>query len=161
MVVVKVPEDLATLLEGRPDTGAAEQAFPFLTVDDAGYPHVALLSRAELDVRADRAAILAVVASVRTRVNLRRDGRAGLIVIGGTVAHYAKMRVWSLHEDEGVLGSVLEVVGHKRDTFGIPLTPIGFRTTEQVATADDWQRSARLLNDLASKVARAGEAPGS
>jgi hypothetical protein len=31
-----VPADLARLLVGRPDVGVAEQAFPFLTVDEAG-----------------------------------------------------------------------------------------------------------------------------
>lgn len=146
---MRVPDDLAVLLEGRPDVGAAEQAFPFLTVDDAGYPHVALLSRAEMDVRADRGAVLAVVASTRTAANLRRDGRAGLIAVAGTVAHYAKLRATSVREDDGVLACVLEVVEHKRDSIGIPLTPIGFHTTEEVARTDDWARSVRILAQLA------------
>lgn len=154
---MRVPDDLAVLLEGRPDVGAAEQAFPFLTVDDAGYPHVALLSRAEMDVRADRGAVLAVVASTRSTANLRRDGRAGLIAVAGTVAHYAKLRVTTLREDDGVLGCVLELVEHKRDTLGIPLTPIGFHTSEDIARADDWTRSARILAGLADAESRPDE----
>ena len=38
------------MLEGAPVVGAREQAFPFITVDAGGFPHPALLSRAELEV---------------------------------------------------------------------------------------------------------------
>ncbi|HWG02334.1 MAG TPA: hypothetical protein VG164_10890 [Trebonia sp.] len=124
-----VPAGLARLLAGRPDVGAAEQAFPLLTVDDAGFPHVALLSKAEIDVTPDGSAVLAVIASRRTRANLGRDGRAGLIAIGGTVAHYAKLSVVRAIDTPAALGCVLRVAEHKADSLGIPLSPIGFVTT--------------------------------
>jgi hypothetical protein len=35
---------------GRLAVGAHDQAFPFITVDDQGLPHVALLSRSEIEL---------------------------------------------------------------------------------------------------------------
>ena len=45
-----VPPELVAMLEGAPVVGAREQAFPFITVDAGGFPHPALLSRAEMEV---------------------------------------------------------------------------------------------------------------
>ncbi len=149
-----VPRELASLLAGRPDAGAAEQAFPFLTVDEAGFPHVALLSRAELDVTADGGDVLAVIASRRTRANLTRNGRAGLIAIAGTTAHYAKLRVLHAIDTPAAIGCVLQVTEHKADSLGIPLSPISFVTTPKIARAEDWDASRRLLSKLASQRIR-------
>jgi hypothetical protein len=149
VTALRVPAELAGLLTGAPAVGQHEQAFPFLTVDEAGFPHVALLSRSELEVTPDRRAVLAAIYSSRTRANLVRDGRAGLIAIGGTVAHYAKLRVVRTVEGDGLLGAVLELTELKDDSYGIPLEPIGFVTTEQVAAVDRWEVSARLLRELA------------
>jgi len=149
VVVVTVPEELAELLEGTPDVDAHEQAFPFLTVDEHGFPHVALLSRSELDVGPGRAEVLVAVGSPRTRANLRRDGRAGLVAVAGTVAHYAKLRVVRSIEVQGLLGCALAVVEHKGDSLGVPLEPIGFRTSAEIARLERWEVSARVLRALA------------
>ena len=145
---VNVPEELAALLAGWPEPGRAEQAFPFLTVDDAQYPHVALLSRAELDVSADRSTVLAVIASTRTRAHLERDGRATLIAVGGTTAHYAKLRVTRTIAAGGALGCRLAVAGYKADSLGIPLSPAGFTATVGVGRLERWPDSRRLLASL-------------
>jgi hypothetical protein len=144
-----IPGQLAELLTGRPSVGEQEQAFPFLTVDDNGFPHMALLSRSELDVNPDRSLVLVALYSERTRANLARDGRAGLIAIGGPVAHYAKLEVVRTIEAEGLTGCALELVELKDDSYGIPLQPIGFTTTEQVAAMDRWEATARVLDQLA------------
>lgn len=145
-----VPEDLASLLAGPPDVNAHEQAFPFLTVDDQGFPHVALLSRAELDVPDDRSKIFAVVASARTRENLERDGHAGLIAIRGTVAHYAKMTVDHHRVEQDLFGCVLTLADYKADSIGVPMEGVSFRTTAEIAAAEMWQRSSDVLSSLAA-----------
>jgi len=145
---VNVPEELAALLAGWPEPGRAEQAFPFLTVDEARFPHVALLSRAELDVSAGRSAVLAVVASTRTRANLERDGQATLIAVGGTAAHYAKLRVTRVIAAAGALGCRLAIVEHKADSLGIPLSPAGFTATAEIGRVERWPDSRRLLARL-------------
>src|SRR5258708_5426608 len=133
-----VPGELARLLTGRPDIGAAEQAFPFLTVDEAGFPHAALLSRAEVDVTPDGSAALAVIASRRTRANITRDGHAGLIAVAGTTAHYVKLSVLRAIETPAAIGCVMRVTEHKADSLGIPLSPIRFVTTPEIAHLEDW-----------------------
>jgi hypothetical protein len=151
VVRLTVPGELARILRGRPEIGADEQAFPFLTVDEAGFPHVALLSRAEVDVSPDGGEILAVVASSRTRANLTRDGHAGLIVIAGTTAHYAKLRVRRSVTTPAATGYVLQLTEHKADTLGIPLSPVCFVPTDQIARLEDWAASERLLRRLAGR----------
>lgn len=150
MVRLTVPAELAVLLAGRPQAGESEQAFPFLTVDEAGFPHVALLSRAEVDVMPDGSCVLAVLASRRTRANLTRSGRAGLIAISGTTAHYAKLRVLSVIETPAATGCVLQVIEYKADTLGIALSPINFLTSHELAGREDWEASGQLLGRLAS-----------
>jgi hypothetical protein len=147
---MKVPAVLARLLGGRPVVGATEQAFPFLTVDEAGFPHVALLSRAELGVSPGDGEVLAVVASTRTRSNIERGGVAGLIAVEGTTAHYAKLRVVRTIEAGPVLGCALTVAEHKADSLGIALSPVSFTTTARIAQAEDWAASERLLRALAA-----------
>jgi len=156
---MKIPEDLASILQGGAVLDSEEQAFVFLTVDAAGFPHPALLSRAELGVSNDR--VLAVVASVRTQNNLRRDGRAGLVAVEGTVAHYAKLRVVSSVEDAGVLGGCFELIEHKRDSLAIPLAPITFRATQDIARLERWELSARVLDALGEASAGRDESTSS
>lgn len=144
-----VPEVVAVLLDGRPTIGVEEQAFPFLTVDDAGFPHVALLSRAELGPSADRGELFAVLRSSRTRRNLRRDGRCGLIAFEGMTAHYLKLEVRDLADEDGFLGLVLEVVHHKADSLGIGLHPVTFTPTDTVAAVEHWDRTRAVLERLA------------
>lgn len=141
--------DLLDLLRGPAEVGREEQAFVFLTVDEGGYPNPALLSRAELDVGAD-GSVLAVVASTRTRANLAREGRATLIAVHGTVAHYAKLRMLGSVDEAGIVGASFEMVEHKRDSIGIELAPISFRPTAGVAELEHWETSARVLRALAS-----------
>jgi hypothetical protein len=150
---VTVPAAVAELLRGFPDVGSDEQAFPFLTVDDRGYPHVALLSRSEMDVSPVGDEVLAVIASPRTCANLRRDGRAGLIAVGGESAHYLKLHVVRTDEVDGLMGWALEVDEHKEDTLGIPLVPMGFPATAEVAQMEHWEASAEVLRQLTRGVA--------
>jgi hypothetical protein len=148
VVTVIVPDDLGRLLTGFPDIDEDEQAFPFLTVDENGFPHGALLSRSEVDVSSDNSAVLIAVGSVRTRANLERDGRAAVIAVDGTIAHYAKLRVVRSLVHDGILGCALEIFEHKRDTLGVPLSPIMFRTTAEIATLERWTVTARVLRRL-------------
>lgn len=141
-----LPDDLHRLLIGHPGIEADEQAFPFLTVDENGFPHPALLSRAELEP--GPGGLLAVIASRRTRSNLERDGRATLIAVHETTAHYVKLRLIRSIADDELVGCEFDVTQHKRDTLGIPLTPIGFRTTAEIAELEHWDRTAALLRQL-------------
>lgn len=143
-----MPGEVAELLRGFPDVDMQEQAFAFLTVDTGGYPHSALLSRTELEPSADEAVLFAVVASPQTRANLRRTGTAGLIAIDGTTCHHVKLRMAGSLADRGILGCVFTVVDHKRDDFGIPLQPLRFHTSADLAEREDWQKTLAMFVSL-------------
>jgi hypothetical protein len=152
MAKLSVPQPVLDLLIGSPVLGSSEQAFPVVTVDDRGFPHVALLSRSELDVPPSASAVLAVVGSQRTRANLVRDGRATLIAVGATSAYYLKLQLVGSLEDEGVMGCVLSPVEFKEDSLGIPLIAMGFEATADIARMERWEVSARILRRLADEL---------
>ncbi|WP_028922519.1 pyridoxamine 5'-phosphate oxidase family protein [Pseudonocardia acaciae] len=156
MTGLPLPDEVADLLRGFPgvdaDADADEQAFPFVTVDEHGYPHSALLSRSELEPSG--AVLLAVVAGARTRANLRRDGRAALLAVHGTVCHHVKLRLLRSLDRDDLLGCVFEAVSHKPDSLGIPLRPLGFRTEPEIAERERWPRTAAILAELGGAAGR-------
>ncbi|MGB8408122.1 MAG: hypothetical protein WCE30_29060 [Mycobacterium sp.] len=143
-----MPDEVAALLRGFPDVNTQEQAFAFLTVDTGGYPHSALLSRSELEPGADGQTLFAVVASRRTRANLRRTGTAGLIAVDGTSCHHLKLRMVASLAERGILGCVFSAIEHKRDDVGILLQPLSFRTSVGLSAREDWPRSAAMFGRL-------------
>jgi hypothetical protein len=85
-----VPPEIVAALGGRPEVGSWEPMFPLLTVGESGFPHVCMLSRAELE--ADDYHVYAALASPTTVSNLSRRPAATLMVIGDDSAHYANLR---------------------------------------------------------------------
>ncbi|MFI1912247.1 hypothetical protein [Nocardia sp. NPDC020380] len=156
MTITQLPADLAGLLRGFPVAGELEQAFPFLTVDEHGFPHSALLSRSELEPSADGTRLLAVISSSRTGANLRRSGHAGLIAVAGTVCHHVKLGVTASVEDGRWLGCAFEVTAHTRDDIGITMEPLTFRTSAALAEQESWDRTAALLAALERRLEQPG-----
>ncbi|MGW8379352.1 hypothetical protein [Streptomyces sp. ODS28] len=147
---VPLGEDVRALLDGFPDVGDDEQGFPFFTVDDQGYPHAALLSRAELQPGPGTGTLFAVLAGTRTRANLARDGRAALLAVHGAYCHRVKLRLVESRDHGDLLGCVFAVTERAPDSVGITLQPLGFRTTGELAHAEQWKRSAAILAELAA-----------
>lgn len=145
-----LPEPVVALLSARVVIGEAAQAFPFLTVDGEGLPHVALLSAVELAAGDDGSSVHAAMASPTTRMNLHRSGAATLVAVEGSTAHSVKLRLRRSLDAEGLLGAVLDVVSHKADSVGVALSPISYVATEELATLERWDRTARVLALLAS-----------
>jgi hypothetical protein len=146
-----VPEPVAALVTGRPGVNETEQAFPLLTTDPAGFPHVALVSRSEVEVSADRRRLVAAVASKRTSHNILRTGRTTLVAVGGTTAHYVKLEMVAHHEASGLLGCELAVVDAVADSLGIELSPILFRTSADLARSEHWDRTKELLSTMLTR----------
>jgi AhpD family alkylhydroperoxidase len=145
-----LPAALAALLAGRPAPDSTEQAFPLLTVDAAGFPHVALLSRAEIEVSPAGDGLLAAIASERTRANLLRDRRCTVIAVGGQTAHYAKFTVCATLSAPPLLGCELRLADYKADSLGIDLSPVEYAATSGLAQLEHWDRSQALLGRLAA-----------
>jgi hypothetical protein len=143
-----VPAELVAMLEGAPVVGAREQAFPFVTVDADGFPHPALLSRAEMEVGPGAADLRAALRSRRTRANLEHSERAALIAVEGRTAHYVKLRLARSMAVHGLLACVFEVVEHKPDSLGIPLTAVTYEVTAEITRAERWDLTHAALAAL-------------
>jgi predicted pyridoxine 5'-phosphate oxidase superfamily flavin-nucleotide-binding protein len=149
---MSVPAELALLLETWPRPDQDEQAFPFVTVDEDGYPHVMLLCTAELLATNDRAAILVAVASANARANLARNGVATLIAADGAAAHYAKLRVRDSEEHGHFTVYTCQLANYKRDSLGIPLRPMDFHATQQVAENERWAATRAALTERVKEI---------
>jgi hypothetical protein len=142
---MSVPAELALLLEPWPRPEQDEQAFPFVTIDEDGFPHVMLLCTAELLATNDRGAILVAVASANARANLARSGVATLIAADGAAAHYAKLRVADTEEFDHFTVYTCLLAHYKRDSLGIPLRPMDFHATKEVAESERWATTRAAL----------------
>lgn len=140
-----MPAELALLLETWPRPDRDEQAFPFVTVDENGFPHVMLLCTAELLATPDRTALLVALASRTARANLARNRMATLIAADGIAAHYTKLRVLDTEEHDGFAVFTCHVVEYKRDSLGIPLRPMDFHATREVAESERWAGTRAAL----------------
>lgn len=146
-----IPVRLRSALAGRPTAGEWDVMFPWLTVDDAGFPHVCLLSRAELD--AGQNLVHAILASPTSIANLRRSGQATLVAIDEHAATYAKLAVARTLTDDSWLGVSCTLASVKHDALPIPLQPPRYLATDRIAASEDWARAARLLTRLANPLA--------
>jgi hypothetical protein len=142
---ISVPSELALLLETWPRPDRDEQAFPFVTIDEEGFPHVMLLCTAELLATPDRDALLVAVASRNARANLARNGMATLIAADGIAAHYTKLRVHDTEEHDRFTLYSCHVAQYKRDSLGIPLRPMDFHATKEIAESERWAATRAAL----------------
>jgi hypothetical protein len=151
-----VPPEVLAALAGSPEVGAWEPMFPLLTVDESGFPHVCLLSRAELV--SDLHHFYAVLASPTTVTNLSRRPAATLMVIVDDCAYYLKLGV--IHASgSGLMAVVFEVTSSVSDSLAIPLMPPRYLVTSSLPVAESWAKSAELLSRLIGQTA-SGEAHG-
>jgi hypothetical protein len=100
-----LPEPLAPMFDGSGMDEHLNKVFLLITIDERGYPYVAMLSLLELTC-ADRANIrLAPWNNSTTTANLRRDGKVTLIVIDTEIAYYIQGTATELaHELPGFPG---------------------------------------------------------
>lgn len=154
-----VPEDLVALIRPAADEQEFDQAFPLVTVDAAGFPHVALLAAAQLDVDDAARWILASVAGPNTRRNLDRERRATLLAVDGIALHVAKLTVVSSVEAPDRAGYALRLEAHKRDSAGTALHPMLFARSAELVAAERWDTDAVVLDRLRNMLRENPEAP--
>src|SRR5438132_6053579 len=103
-----LPAALVRLLDGRDLEAKIGETFLLLTVDAAGFPHVALLSAGEVVAVAAGELRLALWPGTNSGKNLARDGRATLAVFWEGAAYYVKFRgkpLGALPAAEGALAA--------------------------------------------------------
>lgn len=158
-----LPAEVRDLLSGEPGDDVWEPVAHLLTTGNDGFPRVCLLSRAELAARQD--GIGCVVRATHTIANLRRDGKALLVVTGERAAHYVRLRVRTiLGADRGPAGGndgdggnggdrervavAFDVAGAETDTLGIPLRPMMFHSSSRVRHLEHWDDNRAFLERL-------------
>lgn len=153
----RLPAAVVALITAESGAEAAfDQAIPLLTVDAAGYPHVALLSRAQLRANPGGTGLLASVTGTRTRANLLGNRRATVMLVGDQTAYYLKLDVVATVEQAGRLGAVLRLRHCLADSAGVDLAPMAFRQSAELAAREGWDNDARVL-DLLERTAQTGE----
>jgi hypothetical protein len=151
---VVLPPEVGQLLAGQPGEDTWEPVAQLLTTDADGYPRVCLLSRAELatgEVPAGSEAVGCVMRATHTLANLRRDGRALLIVTGADAAHYVRLRArefLAAEDGSGRAAIAFEVTGAHADSLGIPLRPMTFRASARVRQLEQWDTNREFLARL-------------
>lgn len=143
----EIPTSIIGAITGYPEVGVPDLIVPLLTVDEMGYPHVCLLSRAEL--HADTNHIYAVVASPVSKSNVVRDRRATLVLFTSRSAYYSKLDADLIEEDGHMLGIVFSLHSMKVDgdeSFHME-TP-RYLPTDEIALMEHWERSRTFLRRL-------------
>jgi hypothetical protein len=92
----ELPPDLMARLSGRDLASVASKVIQVVTVDDAGWPHPALLSYFEVVAKDPTRVRLATYATSTTSGNARRSGKLTLVVIDERVAYYVKTHAMEL-----------------------------------------------------------------
>lgn len=147
--VTGLPRPVARALAGTPEIGAEEAAFLVLTIHEDGAPHVTLLSRAELASVEDE--LMLTLAGRSTPDNMDRTGTAALFAVVDDTAYTCQLRVLDRLVEAGLVGYRLAVTGHRADSLGIPLSPIGYVTPPELPSVERWTTSARLLDRLVER----------
>ena len=146
-MVEHIPKSIVDALIGYPEVGVSDAMIPLLTVDEAGYPHICLLSRAELDAGTNH--IYAVVASRVSKSNILRDRRATLIVFTVGAAYYAKLDAALIKEEGHLLGIVFTLHSIKKDgDDSFHMEAPRYLPTNEIALMEHWARSRSFLREL-------------
>lgn len=150
-------DEVVDLLAGDAADDGWESVFHLLTADPDSYPRVCLLSRAEL--AADGDTVRCVLRARRTIANVRRDGNAVLVVVGGHSAHYVRLRARFLVEESGNGGGIAVAFTagtDEEDTLGIPLRPMMFWASSDLRQRERSDDNRVLLGRLASAESDGG-----
>jgi hypothetical protein len=149
---MKVPDALAALIRPAEPDRPMDQAFPLLTVDGAGYPHVALLASAQLGVDDSAAVLIVSVWGTNTRANLTRDGHATLLAVDGIALHIAKLDVVAIVETDDRAGFALGVTSYRLDSARTALHPMLFARSDALVAAERWDKDTEVLARLRQEL---------
>jgi hypothetical protein len=148
---VKIPDMArASLSPAASESASLQPAFPLLTVDDDGFPHVCLLASEQVAVVGDDLVAVSVAGSTTVR-NLHDRGVATIVAVAGQFAHYLTCHVAQMCVIEGRHGFLLAVQAHKADTAGVDLSPIAFRFSPDLAIEERWHRDRAVLAALSGE----------
>lgn len=146
-----LPDAVAAVLGTPVRVGEPTQAFPFLTVDDDGAPHCAVVSSTEVRLGPDgRDAddLYVALGGRRSRSYLEARPRATLLVVEGTTLHTCKLALTVGLDSGGVFAAAFRLVDHSTDSLGIELVPLGFTPPPDISSLERWDVTAAALDAI-------------
>jgi hypothetical protein len=88
----QLPQPVQTLLDGTDLVGRVGLTFLLVTTDEAGWPHVAMLSVGELLATTPSTVRTALWLSSSSSKNLEREGRALVAFVSNNAGYYVRVR---------------------------------------------------------------------
>jgi hypothetical protein len=153
-----LPNDLAALLDGRDLQAGEGLTIQLLTVDEAGWPRVALLSVGEVLAVSDERLRLALWPASHTTANLARTGRGVLCLV-----HAGVFLTVLIHADRGidlvdpirraVFEARINEVRGDEVSYAVLTNGITFDLPERDVVVARWQGTIGALANLPGRVA--------
>ncbi len=147
----ELPDVLCRLLDGSDLEGREGETFILLTVNEDGWPHVALLSVGEVLALSPRELRLALWPKSETTANLQRTGLATLATFLDGTAYYIELASRPLPRDERMPGSQAAFSAQVRralaDTVGYAdlTSGVRFRLKSRDEVLQHWRRTIQAL----------------
>ena len=95
----ELPNDLYQRLLGNDLEQSAEKVILLATVDEGGWPHLAILSYFEVVAKDQRNLRLATYYNSRTTRNMRANGKATISIIDERIVYYVKGKVEEITDE--------------------------------------------------------------
>jgi len=95
----QLPDDLYQRLLGNDLEQSAEKVILLATVDEGGWPHLAMLSYFEVIAKDQRNLRLATYIGSRTTRNMRANGKATISIIDERTVYYIKGNVTEINRE--------------------------------------------------------------
>jgi|SRR5438105_2405636 len=147
-----LPSHLAPLFDGADLEHRIGLTFLLLTTDEAGWPHMAMLSVGELLLQNERTLRAALWLNSTASRNLTRDGRALLAIVADGAGYYVRLTARPRDDlDLGADGRLaafelsVEDVLEDAVTYATLTSGITFQLHEREQVLQRWQRTLDAL----------------
>jgi hypothetical protein len=151
----ELPDEVVRLLND-PAVGGEQAVHPLFTVDGQGCPHPTLSSARQWWTGDER--LVCVLVAGRTSRYLSQRPLALLLVVGVRRVYFVRLRSTLIQEvGDRRVAVVFDVTAVESDTRDVPLTPILFQATDELARQERISdRAAATAAQLARQQSPAG-----
>ncbi len=142
-----LPPELCELLDGEDLEAKVGETFSLLTVDEDGWPNVALLSVGEVLARSPIEVGLALWSGTATTRSVERDGRATLSCVVGPTAYNVRLDARPRASEERLTFFDCDVRAVEADVVDYAVLESGlrFRLVDPAAAVERWRRTVEAI----------------
>jgi hypothetical protein len=150
---MRLPDPVANLVDGRGLTSKIGQTISLISIDDQGWPRLALLSIGEVYSSSGTGVMLALHANSGTTAALTSSGRALLNTVIDAVNYRIRIQVERLHSGPGPLAffkGFVVGVDEDRVPYAQLTSGITYSLNDEEAVVVRWQQQLDEMKGLAS-----------